>query len=163
MVLTNPKIMTTEDIISDQKFAEEDAALNIEGGNVSENCPLKEDSKVHLSQETPTSLEITDEMGETKVTELKKSFPWGKVLLFPFKLCWKIIAYTSIAAWLTVKYTFIVAIAIIFFALRVICWFGRFFIFLFLLWDWLMYDKTAFPRMAATWRSLWGASPEDDE
>lgn len=163
MVLTNPKIMTTEDIISDQKFAEENAALNIEGGNVSENCPLKEDSKVHLSQETPTSLEITDEMGETKVTELKKSFPWGKVLLFPFKLCWKIIAYTSIAAWLTVKYTSIVAIAIIFFALRVIWWFVRLFLFFFFLSGWLINDVRFFTPMVVTWRSLWGMSSEDDE
>ena len=153
--------MTTEDVISDQKSAEDNTALNIEGGNVSENCPPKESSKVDIPQETTTSLEITDEMGETKVTE--KSFPWGKVLLFPFKLCWKIIVYTSIAVWLIVKYTSIVAVTIIFFALGVIFWFVRFFIFLCHLCDWLLYDKTAFPRVAAAWRSLWGAYPEDDE
>ena len=167
MVLTNPKVMTTEDIISDQKSAEHNTALNIEGGNVSGNCPLKEDNEVALhqevSQETTTPLGISAETEEAKVTEFKKSFPWGKVLLFPFKLCWKIIVYTSIAAWLTVKYTSIVAIAIIFFALRVIWWFVRLFLFFFFLSGWLINDVRFFTPMVVTWRSLWGMSSEDDE
>ena len=159
--------MSNENIVSDRKSAKANAALGIEGGNVSENCPLKEDSEVVLpqevSQETTTSLGIPNETGEAKVTESKNSFPWGKVLLFPLRLCWKIIVYSSIAAWLTVKYTSIVAIAIIFFVLRVIWWFVRLFLFFFFLSGWLIKDVRYFTPMVATWRSLWGMSSEDDE
>ena len=157
--------MTTEDIISNQKSAEDNTALNVEDGNVSGNCPLKEDSEVVLpqevSQETTTSLEIPDETGEAKVIESKKSFPWGKVLLFPLKLCWKIIAYTSIAAWVTVKYTSIVAVSIVFFALKVIWWFVRLFLLFYFLLAWLFKDVRYFTQVVAIWRSLWGMSSEE--
>ena len=159
--------MSNENIVSDRKSAKANAALGIEGGNVSENCPLKEDSEVALPQEashkTTTSLGIPDETGEAKVTGSKKPFPWGKVLLFPFKLCWKIIVYSSIAAWVIIKYTSIVAVTIVIFALGVIWWFVRLFLFFIYLLMWLTKDIRYFTPMVETWRSLWGMSSKDDE
>ena len=116
--------MNKEGITAIQNVEEENASI------IEENiCTPPEITPTQIDQEaTPVSsqkIEVsveTADVTEGKIAEPKKPFPWKKVLLFPFKLCWQIIVWTSITVWWITKYSSIIAWLIIKYSFLITWW-----------------------------------------
>ena len=124
--------MNKEGITAIQNVEEENASI------IEENiCTPPETTPTQINQEaTPVSsqkIEVSVETAdatEEKIVESKKPFPWREVLLFPFKLCWWIIVWLSIAVWWTTKYSSIIAWWITKYSFFVAWWLVKFAMFL---------------------------------
>ena len=118
--------MTTKDIVADQELSRDNLSPKTEEDNVLTSS-LMSGSGEELPQEheATASTGTTDAVGG-EISKPKESFPWRKVLLFPFKLCWQIIVWISLAVWWTIKYSSITAWLIIKYSFFTIWWLVKF-------------------------------------